>query len=159
MIWRKRCFGSQSDKGQRCVERILSIKETCRIKSKPSFPVLVDLAKAHFKDVENKEIFDEYFPLVNIPLIVAMWEPMARVLGYPGPIGWKDIANVAKNPDGWAAFDHPEWGKFRWGHAHPEANSGFLTIISEVYAACGKTENLRPEDLKNPNVVSFLRDF
>jgi len=50
VIWRKRCFGSQSDKGQRWVERILSLKETCRIKNKPSFPVLVDLAKAHFKE-------------------------------------------------------------------------------------------------------------
>lgn len=50
VIWRKRCFGSQSDKGQRWVERILSLKETCRIKNKPPFPVLVDLAKAHFKD-------------------------------------------------------------------------------------------------------------
>lgn len=50
VIWRKRCFGSQSDKGQRWVERILSLKETCRIKNKPSFPVLVDLANAYFKD-------------------------------------------------------------------------------------------------------------
>lgn len=50
VIWRKRCFGSQSDKGQRWVERILSLKETCRIKNTPSFPILVDLAKAHFKE-------------------------------------------------------------------------------------------------------------
>jgi transposase len=50
VIWRKRCFGSQSDKGTRWVERILSLKETCRLKSKPSFPVLVDLVKAYFKE-------------------------------------------------------------------------------------------------------------
>lgn len=50
VIWRKRCFGSQSDKGQRWVERILSLKETCRIKNKASFPILVDLANAHFKE-------------------------------------------------------------------------------------------------------------
>ena len=50
VIWRKRCFGSQSDKGDRWVERILSLKETCRLKSRSSFLVLTDLMKAYFKD-------------------------------------------------------------------------------------------------------------
>jgi len=50
VIWRKRCFGSQSDKGERWVERILSLKETCRLKSKASFPVLVELVQAYFKE-------------------------------------------------------------------------------------------------------------
>ena len=117
------------------------------------------MAKAYFRDVKQMDLFDEYTPLVNIPLVIAMWEPMAKVLGYPKPIGWKDIAEVAKNPKGWAALGHPEWGKFRWGHAHPDANSGFLTIISEVYAASGKTEGITPKDLKNPKVVAFLKDF
>ena len=50
VIWRKRCFGSQSDKGDRWVERILSLKETCRLQSKSSFNVLTDLVKAYFKE-------------------------------------------------------------------------------------------------------------
>lgn len=50
VIWRKRCFGCQSDKGARWVERILSLKETCRLKGKPSFPVLVGFVQAYFKD-------------------------------------------------------------------------------------------------------------
>ena len=50
VIWRKRCFGCQSDKGARWVERILSLKETCRLKAKASFPVLVDLVRAYFKE-------------------------------------------------------------------------------------------------------------
>ncbi len=119
----------------------------------------LQLAATHWKNVKQKTLFENYKPLVNIPLIVAMWEPMARVLGYPNPIGWKDIAAVAANPEGWKAYGHPEWAKFRWGHAHPDANSGFLTIISEVYAATGKTEGITPEDLKKPEVVSFLKEF
>mgnify|MGYP001821549870 CR=1 FL=1 len=117
------------------------------------------MAKTYFQDVKQIALIDTFTPLVNIPLIVAMWEPMAKELGYPKPIGWTDIADVAKNPQGWAAFGHPEWGKFRWGHAHPEANSGFLTIISEIYAITGKTKGITTEDLKNPKVVSFLKDF
>lgn len=50
VIWRKRCFGSQSNKGERWVERILSLKETCRLKGKGTFPVLVDLVTAYFKE-------------------------------------------------------------------------------------------------------------
>jgi Ca-activated chloride channel family protein len=97
-------------------------------------------------------------PLVNVPLIIAIWEPMAQALGYPDkPVGWTDIARIAADPKGWAAFGHPEWGKFKWGHAHAEANSGFLTVISEIYASCGKTENLTVDDLKSPKVKKFLK--
>ncbi|HYX91726.1 MAG TPA: VWA domain-containing protein, partial [Myxococcaceae bacterium] len=92
-------------------------------------------------------------------LVIAMWEPMARALGYPKPIGWKDIARLAAAPGGWATLRHPEWGRFRWGHAHPDANSGFLAIISEVYAALGKRDGITPQDLKNPKVVQFLREI
>jgi Ca-activated chloride channel family protein len=119
----------------------------------------LELAAAHWRNVKQKQLFEEYKPLVNIPLVIAVWEPMAKALGYPKPIGWKDIATVAVNPRGWAALGHPEWGKFRWGHAHPDANSGFLTIVSEVYASLGKTEGITPEDLKNPQVISSLKEF
>jgi transposase len=50
VIWRKRSFGSQSDKGERWVERILSLKETCRLKAKAPFPVLVELVNCFFKE-------------------------------------------------------------------------------------------------------------
>ncbi|MEZ4528921.1 MAG: VWA domain-containing protein [Desulfobacterales bacterium] len=119
----------------------------------------LEMAASHWRNVRMKTLFQNYTDLVNIPLVIAMWEPMAKVLGHPNPISWKDIAKVAANPQGWAAYGHPEWGKFRWGHAHPDANSGFLTIISEVYAALDKTEGLKPEDLGKPEVVSFLKEF
>lgn len=50
VLWRKRSLGSQSDKGLRWVERILSLKETCRIKARAPFPVLVDMVNAYFKE-------------------------------------------------------------------------------------------------------------
>jgi len=50
VLWRKRSFGSQSDKGEQWVQRILSIKETCRLKAKASFPVLVHLVDSFFKE-------------------------------------------------------------------------------------------------------------
>lgn len=117
------------------------------------------LGAAHFRDVKGMTLYDSYDDLVNIPLVIAMWEPMARALGYPNPIGWDDIAKLAADPRGWGAYGNSHWGSFRWGHAHPDANSGFLTVISEVYAAQGKTEGLSAEDLKDPKTVDFLRRF
>ncbi len=117
----------------------------------------LEMAAAHWKNINQKKLYEKYTPLVNIPLVIAMWEPMAKAMGYPGPIGWQDIARLASNPKGWASLNHPEWGKFRWGHAHPDANSGFLAVISEVYASLNKKSGITADDLKRPEVVSFLK--
>jgi len=50
VLWRKRSLGTQSEKGNRWVERILSFKETCRLKSKATFPVLVNCVRSYFQN-------------------------------------------------------------------------------------------------------------
>ena len=50
VLWRKRSNGTQSDKGNRWVERILTLKQTCRMLSLPLFPILVDAMEAFFKE-------------------------------------------------------------------------------------------------------------
>jgi transposase len=47
VLWRKRSQGTASDKGNRWVERILSLKETFRLRSVSTYHVLVD-AITHF---------------------------------------------------------------------------------------------------------------
>jgi transposase len=42
VLWRKRSLGTASDKGNRWVERILSLKETCRLQARATYAVLVD---------------------------------------------------------------------------------------------------------------------
>ena len=41
--WRKRSLGTASEKGNRWVERILSLKETCRLQARSTYHVLVDV--------------------------------------------------------------------------------------------------------------------
>ena len=48
VLWRKRSLGTQSEKGNRWVERILSVKETCRLKTKSTFQVLENCLRAYF---------------------------------------------------------------------------------------------------------------
>ena len=50
VLWRKRSNGTQSNKGNRWVERILSLKQTCRMRALPVFPILADAIDAYFKD-------------------------------------------------------------------------------------------------------------
>ena len=42
VLWRKRRQGTWSEKGNRWVERVLSLRHTCRIRGRPTFPLLVE---------------------------------------------------------------------------------------------------------------------
>ena len=48
VMWRKRSQGTNSDKGSRWVERILSLKETCRLQARSTYAVLVDAVRCYF---------------------------------------------------------------------------------------------------------------
>lgn len=47
VLWRKRSFGTRVEKGNSFVERILSLRQTCRLQGKRTFPVLVDAIQAY----------------------------------------------------------------------------------------------------------------
>jgi transposase len=48
VIWRKLSFGTQSEKGSRFVETILTVVETCHRQSRNTFEYLTDAIQAHF---------------------------------------------------------------------------------------------------------------
>ena len=48
VLWRKRSLGTASDKGNHWVERILSLKETCRLHARATYTVLVDAITSFF---------------------------------------------------------------------------------------------------------------
>lgn len=50
VLWRKRSMGTQSDKGDRWVERILSLKQTCKVKDISSFQILLHLIDSYFNE-------------------------------------------------------------------------------------------------------------
>jgi len=52
VLWRKRSQGTNSEKGNRWVERILSLRQTCRLQGKSTFEVLVAAMDCYFKDQE-----------------------------------------------------------------------------------------------------------
>ena len=95
---------------------------------------------------------------IYAPLGFAMWRPMAEALGWPNEaIGWDTIVELAANPEGWAAYDHPEWGQFTFGHTHPAyANSGLMSMTGFVYGIAGETDNLTAADVYAPEVEAAM---
>jgi Ca-activated chloride channel homolog len=97
-------------------------------------------------------------PTIYAPLGFAMWQPMAQTLGWPDtPIGWDTIVDLAADPQGWASYGRPEWGKFRFGHTHPAyANSGLLSMTTFVYGILGSTTTLQPAQVYQPEVEAAM---
>ena len=110
----------------------------------------------------DRPLVDDTNPsLVRTPLVIAMWEPMARALGWPGKqLGWADLARLARSPRGWAAYGHPEWGDFKLGHTNPEfSTSGLSAVAAQYYSSTGKVEGLTLADVRDPKVRRQVRDI
>ncbi|MEJ7892415.1 MAG: VWA domain-containing protein [Solirubrobacteraceae bacterium] len=88
--------------------------------------------------------------IVRTPLVFAMWEPMARALGYPDePLGYTDILDLATSGTGWAKYGRPEFGEFKLVHTNPDySTSGLSAVIAEYYFATGKKEGLTVDDVR-----------
>jgi Ca-activated chloride channel family protein len=93
---------------------------------------------------------DENPSIVRTPLVIAMWEPMAKALGYPKrKLGFADILKLARSNQGWAAFGHPEFGQFKLVHTNPDfSTSGLSAVVAEYYSSTGKQEGLQAADIK-----------
>lgn len=49
VLWRKRSQGTASTKGNRWVERMLSLRETCRLQAQSTYTVLVEAVASLFQ--------------------------------------------------------------------------------------------------------------
>ncbi|BAP55252.1 von Willebrand factor type A [Thioploca ingrica] len=124
----------------------------------PASAAFIELANAESADQGGKNLIGPTQSLVRSPVVIAMWKPMAEALGWgKKPLGWAEIFNMANQPEGWAAYDNPEWGKFKFGHTHPKfSNSGLISLLAEVYAGSGKTKNLTAADVNNSDVRHYI---
>jgi Ca-activated chloride channel family protein len=80
------------------------------------------------------------------PVVLAMWEDVAKSLGYPDqPIGWGDILTKAKSDP-----------NFRWSHPSTNSASGLLATLAEFYAGAGKTRGLTENDVKAQSTLDYV---
>jgi len=127
----------------------------------PASAAFIKLGNAESQRKSGKDLVKNTENLCLSPVIIAMWEPMAKKLGYgEKPIGWKDINALSTNDQGWAAHGMPQWGRFRFGHTHPDySNSGLISLLAEVYAGSGKQARLKVSDVNKPEVGDYLEQI
>jgi Ca-activated chloride channel homolog len=124
----------------------------------PSASTWLEVLKQETND-PNVAVSQE--PLVLTPVVISMWQPMAEAMGWPDqPIGWSDMLELINDPEGWGRFEHPEWGRFSWGHTDPEISTTALsTLLAEFYAASDKQRGLTIEDVESETSRQFIRDL
>ncbi len=124
----------------------------------PASAAFIKLANAQSRTSTGKDLVASTDNLVLSPVVIAMWKPMAEALGWPGkPVGWADILALARSQTGWAAYNFPQWGRFKFGHTHPEySNSGLISLLAETYAAVRKTRDLSLADVQKPATGEFV---
>jgi Ca-activated chloride channel family protein len=105
-------------------------------------------------EADRQYVADENPSIVRTPLVIAMWEPLARALGHPREkIGYSDILDLATSGRGWAAYGVPQFGAFKLVHTNPDySTSGLEAVVAEYYYAAGKKEGLLEGDVSKASV-------
>ncbi|MGF1665593.1 MAG: VWA domain-containing protein [Acidimicrobiia bacterium] len=130
-------------------------------------PVLWSPASAAWGAVLNERLAQAGQPamatdferIMLTPLVLAMPQPMAEALGWPeADIGWADVLELSKNPEGWGSVGHPEWGPFKLGKTNPNFSTSGLSATVAIYsAAAGTTEPLTLDTISRPDVIEFVK--
>ena len=112
-------------------------------------------------EADREYTADEAPSIVRTPLVIAVWEPMARALGYPKKkLGFADVLRLSTSGKGWAEFGRPEFGDFKLVHTAPDfSTSGLSFVVAEYYAALGKKEGLTEQDIANQAARKRVRDI
>jgi len=80
------------------------------------------------------------------PVVIAMWEDVARSMGYPDrPLGWEDLLNKAQGDS-----------NFKWSHPSTGSASGLLATLAEFYAGAGVTRGLTLEDAQRQSTLDYV---
>jgi Ca-activated chloride channel family protein len=125
----------------------------------PASGAYIKLANA---EDPTRPLVKETQNLVLSPVVIAMWKPMAEKLGWPRkPIGWEELRQLAADPKGWDSIAPGEkWGRFKFGHTHPDySNSGLIAIFAQVYAATGKDKGMTVKDVESVRTDKFLGEL
>lgn len=113
--------------------------------------ILEDLSQARFgRTLVRANDPASCRPVVNSPVVLVAWEERASVLWgqNPGAQVWSDLHDAVTNPEGWAAYGHPEWGFVKFGHTDPlRSNSGFQALLLMTYDYHGKSSGMNSADI------------
>lgn len=114
----------------------------------PDSSIWLEQFDIRWREQEKLEssIVGETFRYAVSPIVIAMWEDVAREMGYPEKaIGWEDILQRAASDSG-----------FRWSHPSTSSASGLLATLATFYAGVNKTRGLTREDALAEKTLAYV---
>ncbi len=98
------------------------------------------------RQVSETSILGQTTRFAVSPVVVAMWEDVARSMGYPDKsVGWASLLDTARtNPN------------FKWSHPSTSSASGLLATLATFYAGTGKTRGLTVEDATAEQTLAYV---
>jgi Ca-activated chloride channel family protein len=84
-------------------------------------------------DADAERIMPDLQPsLARTPTVIAMPKELADAAGMTaGPVTWQQIIDKLQAPDGWKAYNHPEWGPFKVALSDPQdSTAGLLALMA-----------------------------
>ena len=136
-----------------------------------SDPTIVTPSSAHWLVSVNHEVgrsvvdLDAAQSIVRPVIGIVTYEEMARCLRWPEKeLGYADILALRADPRGWSSYPcaKAEWGQRPLlAFTDPTTSSTGRSLHLALYSfAAGKPpEQLTLEDVKNPTVVSYVKQF
>jgi serine/threonine-protein kinase len=100
--------------------------------------------------------------LAMTPMIFVMWESRRDpFIKKYAKVRFQTLAAAMEEPGGWGTIGaHPEWGRFKFGHTHPnESNSGLISLVLMAYEYFQKEHNLSHSEIAQAGFQRWLRGF
>jgi ABC-type Fe3+ transport system substrate-binding protein len=101
-------------------------------------------------------------PIALTPMVFVVWDEryQAFIQKYRA-MSFQTVSEALQAKGGWDEIaKHPEWGFFKFGHAHPnQSNSGLMTIVLAAYAYHHKTKDLNLKDVLDVKFQEWLQQM
>lgn len=107
----------------------------------------------------NENLVADAASFTRTPVVFGMPESMTKALDYPNtPISLTQIKDLIADENGWGSVGKPLWGSFKISKTNPNTSTtGLSVILTQSYAAQGKTADLTADDVQNS--ADFSRVF
>jgi ABC-type Fe3+ transport system substrate-binding protein len=127
-------------------------------------------ASAAYKDIFVQEWQVKYSsdpivreePIALTPMVFVVWDEryQAFIQKYK-TMSFQTVSEALQAKGGWDEMaKHPEWGLFKFGHAHPnQSNSGLMTIVLAAYTYHHKTKDLNLKDVLDVKFQEWLQQM
>jgi serine/threonine-protein kinase len=121
-----------------------------------------DLFEREWMERHSKSPIIKSENLALTPMVFVFWKTRREAfLQRYGKVDFQTIGQAMREPGGWGAIArHPEWGRFKFGHTHPNrSNSGLVTLVLMAQQFVGKEQGSSLSGTTQRGFSAWLESF